>query len=756
MPKWITNLLGGSSSSSQAADTDPYLPANESQRHADTQIVRHPGTRFVDIIGEDGTSSYVTAQLPNGELDIFKSVNSPTKKTPKSATPYSVAKKRADYAITNEGLSLSWEVGKGVQIVYIKGVKYDLTAAIGADKTIRAGRLNSPTTVTLLCMLEDGAFKVAHVNVTTSTVVYEDIGMLPTQNKGRDETDVKHLYSAFVASDLVVTIELQATTSTIKLYQKGGGGWFFAQDIDILETVSANSTLEMHRTAANIGLASSSTGLLNVDTSSSNISSGLTVQDHTELTGKRIVAAKAKTGAIAILVETVDTSCHRDVDMTPYASSYRLWQYFHPIIVLGFRVGNAYDWMVSTTLYDSGRQLESWDRQSSPTYQSFLYEIKRVKSGNQTSIQTKKIERPTFSGGSLTSNTSFYYRYAGKAYTTSVINSPIPVDVASVAVSLRASEYSENKYHWERSWDNCIRFYAADPLEDTYVYFRVNGALDKDFLSYGQNAVFKPSDDDLATQDTLTGVMDIVVRKGTQETVVLTRALEQEIGVQTINRCDMNFEPHMVYYTQPQPATLGEMRNFSDTESTKINKSINISFSGRYAARDLTKTGFAVDLKDDFDIPDFDYPNVSSDARYSYIHEGSIVFAAGPALISTQFFESWRPGVNKNSNPVPPFSPDNPLDIEYRNFEDRHRRVNHPNTSSADVELAEKDIPPEWPDIRGWGDFRRRGGFKTWDEAVLNLFVVKSASTQPNEPPQYEVVTSVKKDEPPITVMEDF
>lgn len=756
MPRWITNLQGGSSSSRQAADTDSYLPANTSQRLHDAQIIRHPGTRFVDIVGEDESTSYITAQLLDGTVDQFKSVNSPVNRKAKDLSPYDVAKQRADYSINSNKEAFSWEVGKGVQIIYLFGKKYDLASVLGADKTLRAGYMNTATSVTLLCMLEDGSFNIAQVNVSNLTVVYQTIELAYTVNKGRDETDVKHLYSAFIASDLLVTVELQAATSTLKLYQKGGGGWYFLQDVDTLETVSANSTLDIHRTAASIGSAAGASGLLNADISSTNISSGNTVQDHTTLTGKRIVAVKARLGAIAILVETVDTACNKDVDMTPYASGYRLWQYFHPIIVMGFRVGNAYDWMVSTTAYDSGRQLESWDRHSSPTYQSFLYEIKRTQSGNQTSFQVQRTERPSFSGGSFTSNTSFYYRFAGKSYKTSMLNSPIPVDVASVAISLRATEYSENKYHWDRTWTNCIRFYAADPLEDTYMYFRANGNLQKDFLTYNADAVYHPSNDDLNTQDTLTGTMEIVVRKGSQETVVLSRELSAEVGISSVNRCDTNFEPHMVYYTQPQPATLGEMRDFSDTDNVKINKSINICFSGRYAARDLAKNGFFVDLKDDFDIPSFDYPNLSSDARYTYIHEGSIVFAAGPAFVTTQFFESWRTSVNKNSNPATPFNPDDPLDLEYRNFEDRHRRVNHPNANSRDVELAEKDIPPEWPDIRGWGDFRRRGGFKTWTEALLNVFVVRKAATSPNDPPQYETITSTKQDEPPITVMVDF
>lgn len=109
----------------------------------------------------------------------------------------------------------------------------------------------------------------------------------------------------------------------------------------------------------------------------------------------------------------------------------------------------------------------------------------------------------------------------------------------------------------------------------------------------------------------------------------------------------------------------------------------------------------------------------------------------------------------KNGDPEQPFDSDAPLDLEFRNFEDRHRRANNFNVASDDVELLGRDIPPEWPDIRGWGDFRRRGGFTNWDDAQLNPFVTQTLSGQPPST-TYNFITSESTYPPPITVMEDF
>lgn len=755
MPSGIGKFRGGSGIAFGVAQANPRRLPGSTQVTADTRFDQFPGTRFFDVIGTEAKTAYVTADIGNGTVAQYKAAASAFVKTPKTGE-LSVANIRGDYQLSNTNDGMSWEVGKKKQIIYLRGLKYDISAAIGENKTIRAAYRKSDISATVLTVNEEGVFSVYDVKVVDNTATAYTIGITPTVNTGRDETDVKQLYSAFVSGTQLVSIEIRAQSSVINLFQQQkNGNWLFSQEIGRIETVTADSTLHVHRTSATIGTAPPSSGQLSYTISSSTISSGNTVQDVTTLTGKRIVAARAGHNQIAILVETVDTTCDHNVSRPAYAAGYFMWQYFHPLFAMGFRVGQAYDWRISTGAYDSGKLMDKWTRHSAPTYTRHLFKLTTTTVNGSPQTEVKETIGVPFSGGSLDSETSFYYRYANVSYQSSNVNQPVPMDTTAMITTLRAREYSENAYRYVRTWNNCIRFYAADPLSDTYLYFKMNGTLNTHILSYTQSPVFTPDEDYLQPSAGANATLSLVVRRSGLEHEYMSRPLDMQVGVSIPNRSDMHFEPHMIYYTQPQPKSAGPLTGYFSTENIKINKSINLCFSGRYTATDSAKTGFAVDLSAPFDVPDFDYPIISSDARYIYFTEGSIVFPAGTVLLPRTFFESWRSGVPKNGDPEQPFDSDAPLDLEFRNFEDRHRRANNFNVASDDVELLGRDIPPEWPDIRGWGDFRRRGGFTNWDDAQLNPFVTQTLSGQPPST-TYNFITSESTYPPPITVMEDF
>lgn len=755
MPNGIGKFRGGSGIAFQSALFNSRRFPGSTQVTADSRYDQMAGTRFFDVVGTEAKTAFVTADLGNGTVAQYKAAAS---SVVKSILPNElhVAQIRGDYFRTNTNDCISWEVGKKKQTIYLLGRKYDLVAIIGGDKTIRAAYKKSDVSALVLTVNEEGVFNVYDVNVVQNIATPYTIGITPTVNTGRDETDIKQLYSSFVNGTQIVSIEITAQASVINLFQQQrNGNWMFSQEIGRIGTVTANSTLHIHRTLPTVGTAPATSGNLSYTISASNISSGNTVQDVTNLSGKRIVAARAGHNAIAILVEDVDTTCDHDINRPAYASGYFMWQYFHPLFAMGFRVGQAYDWRISTTAYDSGKLMDKWTRHSAPTYTRHLYKLdtKTVNGVPQTTV-TETTGTP-FSGGTMDSETYFYYRFANVSYQSSNVNQPIPMDTTAMIISLRAREYSENAYSYKRTWNNCIRFYSADPLTDTYLYLKANGTLDMSFLNYGQSSVFEPSAEDLEPRPGANATISLVVRRGNEEHEYLTRPLDLQIGVAIPNRSDMHFEPHMVYYTQPQPKSSGALTGHFSTEDTSINKSINVCFSGRYTATDSSKTGFSINLTPQFDVPEFDYPSISSDARYIYFTEGSIVFVYGSALIQRTFFESWRPSVPKNSDPEQPFDPDAPLDLEIRNFEDRHRRANNFNQASSDVELLDRDIPPEWPDIRGWGDFRRRGGFTNWNDAAVTTFVTQTSSGQPPST-TYNFITSGSTNPPPLTVMEDF
>ena len=273
MPSGIGKFRGGSGIVFGVAQASPRRLPGSTQVTADTRFDQFPGTRFFDVVGTEAKTAYVTADIGNGTVAQYKAAASAVVKTPKTGE-LNIAKIRGDYYCSNANDCMSWEVGKKKQIVYILGRKYDISAAIGADKTIRAAYKKSDLAALVLTVNEEGVFNVYDVNVSANNATAHTISITPTVNTGRDETDVKQLYSAFVSGTQLVSIEIRAQSSVINLFQQQkNGNWLFSQEIRLIETVTADSTLHIHRTSANIGLSPPSSGQLSYTISSSTISS---------------------------------------------------------------------------------------------------------------------------------------------------------------------------------------------------------------------------------------------------------------------------------------------------------------------------------------------------------------------------------------------------------------------------------------------------------------------------------------------------
>ncbi len=711
-------------SSSQAASSVP-----PGYHHEAGALIRNNHTCVYDIYGEEDTV-VVSSQTDATSIDEFRSTSAAT-----HIPDAKIADLRARYWYIGSSC-VSWEVGRKRQIIYVNKIKYELASLIGADKTIRAACIPVTGHVRLIVKNELGRFSGYDLSVTPTLAVLSnyDVPLTYTANTG-EESDIKQLYTAFMTPTRFVSVEITKTgsrvlTSDLLQIENESPVWKDTVVRMTLPPLQVHATLSAHRgapTTSSIG----SGGAISGSVTNSVLSTALDVTDHVQITGKRIIACNSDSSRMALLIEDTTTSCDRVIDRPAYGYTEYFYVQPHPLTFAGFVVGQATDYVVNLTEHDSGKLNEAWTRSSTSTYTrvelTFTGEI------------TNRVDGAPFSGGSFTANTEFYNRFAGKGFHGATLNYPGVVPIVEIVAGVKGKEYTENAYKYARTWNQSIRFFSADPLNDLYVFQRANGSADITLLSYDAGFPFQPLSESSLN---LNGTMELVVRSKGAETVLKSRAMSLESGTSYVNRRDLNFEPTMPYYTQEQGQALG-LFTWTNEENKTINKSVDLCFTGRYIAQDPKKVGYAVNLAAGFDTPSFDFPTLSSDSRYSYIVEGSVM--ASPlvtTIIPRPFLEAYRPQVKKTGGSwgTVTFDPDATLDIDFRLFEDRHRLTYNPSTISGQVPLPSYYAPPEWPDIRGWIDFRNRGGFGVWEEAVLLKFVSGSA-TLTNHPP----ISVVKK-----------
>lgn len=690
-------------------------------------LVLNNHTRVFDIFGEED-SLVVSAQTDATSIDEFRTTGAAT-----HVPNANVADLRARYWYSGKSC-ISWEVGRKRQIIYVDKVKYNLAGVIGADKTIRACCI--PTTGRVRMVVKNEAGQLSGLDLSldpTPAILFSyDVPLQFTANTG-EESDIKQLYTAFMTPIRLVSVEITSTGSRVLSMdllqiESKAPEWKDPVVRMTLSPLQVHATMSAHRgapTTSSIG----SGGAISGTTTTSVLSTAVDITDNVQITGKRIIACNSDSSRMCLLIEETTTSCNRVVDRPAYGYTEYFYVQPHALTFAGFVVGQATDYVVNLTEHDSGKLRETWTRSSSSTYT-------RVELTFNGAV-TNRVDGTPFSGGTYNAVTEFYNRYAGTGFHNSTLNYPGVVPIVEIVTGIKAKEYTESNYLYQRTWSNSIRFLTADPLNDLYVFQRANGNADIDLLSYDEGYKFNP----LSTAGiNLTGTMELVSRSKGVESVLKSRAMNLETGTSYVNRRDINFEPTMPYYTQEQGQRLG-MFTWTNEENKTINKSIDLCFTGRYSAQDPKKVGFAVNLSAGFDTPSFDYPTLSTDARYSYIIEGSVM--ASPlvtTIIPRPFLEAYRPQVKKTGGVwgTVTFDPDATLDIDYRLFEDRHRLIDNPSTTSGQVPLPSHYAPPEWPDIRGWIDFRNRGGFAVWDDAKVLKFA--SGSTILTNPPPISVV----------------
>jgi hypothetical protein len=613
-----------------------------------------------------------------------------------------IADKRARFWSSGTNV-ISWEVGPNKQIVYIDGKQHDLSLIIGADTTIRAACIISNTDIILLIRAANGTFKTQRL--TSELLSWSPIDTTPipfetTENTG-EETDVKLLYAAFLNPNVLVAVETRAEETRVyqATYSNDFYVWSIVQ-IDSIPGLATTATLSYERKAkidrplAEAGAAGTMVEYNHVYTSPK-----LMVTDNVAMSGLRVVACNSDNTSLALLIQNTTTSCDVTINAPQYsrAESY----YILPRIIMhpmGIIMGVEYDYGISLSGFDSGKLQEKWERSSTNSYTRKLYTF----NPDKVDVETKS----AFDGGSFTSTSMYYERYATIKFVTNGYSVPMPPPPEAMIDLNRATAYSELKDSYQRNWNNAVKIYCADPLNEVYIYETQTGTVDLDYLTYESRHYAQPAAEDLTVNNLFTGTNSLLLRIVNNEYELASRPIENETDYPTAYRYMLNFEPTMPYYTQNQPKRTGDV-TFTGAESKTINKSIDLGFSGRYLAQDNEKVGVTFNLDPTFDKPTFNFPNFT-DPRYYFYTDYTPFPIMSSGTNYHRFIEGFRPNVSA------PTVTTGSLYLDFRLFEDKNRILWNAGTESDATTLPPDRIPVEWADIRGWFDFLMRGRFGPW------------------------------------------
>ena len=717
-PRWKAIVDYGETSHVQAAaQSQVQLPSGTHGMFDGTSFSM--GNYIIELERKTG-GVYVAAQQVDG-ITVYKSTETGTAKGSRTIEDH-----RARYWFSGDK-AITWEK----RSVFINGTRHDLP--LPDTSVIRAACVVSRTDILLLVKDNTGLIKIEGFTLgdtgwTIKSSYAPGFDFTPLTG---NESDIKHLYSAFLNAGDIVTVEMHPTETRIirVTYDNIQEQWNGPEIIDTIPGINVTFNLDykkiakIDRSPAEIGGAGSM-----VTYDHFYVSPKLLVTDDVTMTGTRIVACSSDNTSLAILIQNQNTTCKVVDNMPQYglAESY----YILPNILMhptGIILGMAYDYGISLSAFESNKLQETWDRTSNSSYVRKLYTF-----GETLTVESKA----AFDGGSYTANTYYYERYAGVPLVSNGYGVPLPPPLESLIDINRAQAYSEMKEGYSRTWNNAVKLYCADPLKEVYLYEVQDGSANKDQLIYETRHFAKPSDDDLIVHNTFVGTSSFVLRKGDIETVLDSRPIADEPDYAMAYRYMLNFEPTMVYYTQNQPKRKGDV-NVTRAGAKTINKSIDLSFIGRYTATDSTKSAVAYNLESTFDKPDNSFPTFV-DQRYWFYTDLSPFPIMSSGTNYKRFFEGYRTGVGPPSGTPPGYR------IDFRLFEDKNRILDNTATDSDAINLPTDRIPIEWPEIRGWYDFIMRGRFGPW-EGLKGLRILKDLDITAPDP----------TNNPPITVTED-
>jgi len=460
-------------------------------------------------------------------------------------------------------LSISWEVGQ--RFVFVKGVQYDLSAALSSP--IIAAMIDSTEVVTVLYKsgqdLMLGALTLGASQFDSTQTIMA--------------TPHAYLYVAFLLSSIVVVTSSDDSTTVLEVSETNQG--YAQRVVKQYSTLKAGFVKDINRKlpipSTLTSPPSTSTTILQTVKSLHDVSStDLTV------TGEFIVACSSYQDTLGLLVAEV--TCHQlgEINHPAWGYTESVYVQAHPLMALGFVVGHAYDYTINYTSYDTGQQSEATTRDSSVSF----YREKLVITGS--SIERLDNVLPS---GSYYRYDMNYTRQTSPGYNTSGVDMPFVPDITGIWATRPI--YHESGNVRDRRFTQAVKVYAADPINDVYIYQSFEGTSHQQFMAYDEVKYQAPDPLFLAgVGSNYQGQVSTIVRAGGKDTVLAFREYVEEVGVGFSERYDLNYEPTTAYYTPPpEPDTFlfGDYHNEIDNQP--INRSMNIAFVGKYLSSDADK-----------------------------------------------------------------------------------------------------------------------------------------------------------------------
>jgi hypothetical protein len=613
------------------ASTDRFVPFGRSE--GPDGYVTSPGSPFVDVWGEEG-GVFVANDTDLGSI-IYEFMEGQ-----EEADKHISEVMGRSWKSIDDTLAVSWEVD--AKTLYVAGTGYDVSSRIEGD--IFACALQSESTAVVVQKLDDDDYAVVTLALSNG-----QNGSFVRSSFAFTITDPILFIGFGSTSDTFFTVTTPDTGSVVALWTYNPPVWT-ARTLYTCNPLQVDTTFEYSKALDNGYGTSPNEGNVMGDYSRIAIRGKNDQSDIVHLHGDRIVACSTDGETIGLLMQHYDGTHTRIVDHPQYSWSEYVYvqgrpYYSYPMMIL---IKWLYTWAIGYTACDTGKLLDDTLIESTSSF----YTLKITPTQSGASVVRIDDSLPP---GNYRAEDSSYTREAhGKMDLTGYMSLVVPPydDIWAMR-----AVYTESGATHSRTWNSAIKLYAADPARDVYVYQNMTGHSSGKWIVYDTYAGKSPAAEDLEGLGwSFSGDIKTVIRANGADTVLHTRPNEAESG-DIATRYDLNYEPLMPYYTQPQGPhrlpTYDHSGNWSNSESKTINKSINVAFKGRYIDSDSQKTLTSWSYK----------PDIENDVAAT---------------------------------------------LNFRTFED----INWLKYKGTWTEAYRAE---PWQLIAGWGRFTRRAGFKTVD-----------------------------------------
>jgi hypothetical protein len=641
----VFTIHGNPFATHHKASTDRAVPFGRSE--GPDGYVTSPGSLYVDVWGEEG-GVYVANDTELGST-YYETLSGEEVKAS------SVGEISTKSWSNGSDLAISWELDG--HTVYVNGISYDISRCSG--DVYACALMSEQSAMVFHCTSKD-------TYAFTSVSLANDINGSTVRASYSVTITNPVLFSGFSTTvGKLFLITTPDTGSEVYLYTHNVPVWN-GQKLYTVPPLTVDADFSYSK-ATDYG-SFSETGVTNISGSFvTTHTHGRNIQnDSVKLTGDRIVACSCYGGKLSLLIQRHNGTVTRSVDKPQYSYGEYFGVHPNPIFALGFQVGIRYNYAFGSTAFDSGKLVTSLDTVS----ESSFYTLSLIE--NKGAV-TQEVLEDTLPSGSFSSTTYEYTRSAKAVFNTSGVEATIvpPYD----AILTIIPTYTESGNTRTRTFNNAIKVYCADTINNVYLFQRFNGASVHKFITYSQGMWFaEPDPMDIPDSSPIySGTIDTVLRAGGVDYVLHSRPYQEEVGTPFAQRMDLNWQPTMPYYTQPQGpyrnVRVDKLGEWTNSENKTINKSVNLAFKGRYIDADAFKVL----------------------ATFDYRQDGT-------------------------ENDIAP-------SLNFQEFEDVNK-LKYNETWTDDYQ------PKAWQLIKGWGQFTSRAGFKTV-EASGSVFVSPAVTQYP-------------------------